>query len=351
MNWQERITPEQIIVSWESIESTNEFEFLFPFKRQIGLKFEFVKGKDNQNARLVATGFNTNVLYRDRIGFETLQGSMPFFKEAYAIDEETRQELIMAAAANNGAYLDILLSRVFDDTDNLLQSAEITAECMRAQIVSAGTIAIAENGVSYEYDYGFDSAKQYKDLTSTNYWSKDGVKPLETIQNAIEVYETNHNQASPKIMVISQTLFNKYLRKDAEIIKYFASLNTPVLYPTKEQVKGYIEQLFDIRIIISKNTYRKARDFAGDVLPMYPADRISFLGAELLGNTLYGTTPEEADLSGGVGTSAEVRVTNKGVAVTTWKTTDPVNKNVKVSQVCIPTCPQLDKLYIVKVTA
>lgn len=347
--FEEILTAEDIVVSWESIESTNEFEFLFPFKKQIGLKFEFVKGKDNQNTRLVAAGFNTNVLYRDRIGAETLRGSMPFFKEAYAIDEETRQELIQASVAQNGAYIDILLSKIFDDTDNLLESAEITAECMRAQLVGAGTIAIAENGGSWEYDYGFDSSTQYKDLTSSGYWGKDGVKPLETIETAIETYENNHKQNSPKFLVISQTLFNKYLRKDAEIVKYFASLNTPVLYPTKEQVKGYVESLFDIRIIISKNTYKKARDFDGEALPMYPTDRFTLIGADTLGNTLYGTTPEAADLMNGTNKGADTALTSKGVTVTTWVTPDPVNKNVKVSEVCIPTCPQLDKLYIVKV--
>nr|DAR54906.1 MAG TPA: capsid protein [Caudoviricetes sp.] len=351
MRWQERITAEQIIVSWESLETEFTFERFFPFKRQIGLRFEFVKGKDNTPVRLVASGFNTNVLYRDRIGFTSLQGEMPFFKEAYSIDEITRQALITASASQNSNYLDILLSHVFDDTDALLESAEITSECMRAQLLSTGTIAIVENGLNKEYDYGYDSSKQYKDLTATGYWSKEGVKPLSTISDAIDQYEKDHKGNSPKYLVINQSTFNKYLRNDDEIKTYFAKLSTPILYPTKEQVKSYIEALFDIELIVSKQTYLKARDFGGEEVDMYPSDRISLIGVDELGNTLYGTTPEEADLASGEATASTVAITTKGIAVTEWKTPDPVNTNVKVSQVCIPTCPQLDKLYIVKVLA
>ena len=346
MTWLEKVTAEEIIVSWESITSTNEFEFLFPFKRQIGLKFEFVKGKDNKNVALVSTGFNTNVLYRDRIGFEELRGSMPFFKEAFAIDEDTRQDLLQAST--NPQYLNILLDKVFDDTDNLMQSAEITAEKMRAMIVSQGTISIVENGVNMSYDYGFDSSKQFKDLGTGNYWGAEKVKPLETIENAIDAYREEHEQADPEYIVMSRKLFNKYIRKDAEVIQHFASLSVPNPYPTKDQVIAYVESLFDIKFIISENTYRKARDFEGTPVAMYPTDRFTLIGTGTLGNTLYGTTPEEADLAAGIA-KADVAVSSKGVAVTTWVTNDPVNKSIKVSEVCIPTCPQLDKLYIVKV--
>lgn len=348
MTWLEKITAEEIIVSWESIVSTNEFESFFPFKRQIGLKFEFVKGKDNKNVALVSTGFNTNVLYRDRIGFEELQGSMPFFKEAYSIDEETRQALLQAST--NEAYLNILLDKVFDDTDNLLQSAEITAERMRAQLISQGTIAIIENGVNKNYDYGFDSSTQFKDLSSGNYWGTEKVKPLETIETAIETYRDNHEQKDPEYLVMSRKLFNKYIRKDEEVVKHFASLQVPNPYPTKAEVLSYVESLFDIKILLSENTYRKARDFNGKPVAMYPTDRFTLIGAETLGNTIYGTTPEEADLMAGA-SKAEVAITTKGVSVTTWVNEDPVNKSVKVAEVCLPTCPQLDKLYIVKVLA
>lgn len=343
--WQDKITADDIVISWEANPISFLFESMFPYKRIRGLKFSFIKGAQGKNVALVSAGFNTNVLYRDRIGFEELSGSMPFFKEAYSIDEETRQELNSV----KDEYTDILLSRIFDDTDNLLTSAEVTAERMRAQLVSTGVISIKENGVDKEYDYGFNSSKQYKDLTSTGYWGAKDVKPLESIRTAIDTYYDN-NGTYPNEIILSQKVFN-LLRKDSEVLSYFKTLSNPILYPNATQVQNYIETLFDVVLTITKDKYVAPRDTTGTEVPFYPEDRITLTSMHNLGNTLYGTTPEESDLMSGKTQADSCMVTAKGVTVTTWTTVDPVNTSVKVSEVCLPTCPNIDKLYIVKVLA
>ena len=68
-----------------------------------------------------------------------------------------------------------------------------------------------------------------------------------------------------------------------------------------------------------------------------------------MGETVYGTTPEEADLLGGNSNILDGEVLEKGVAITTWKETDPVCVSVKVSEVVAPSCPRIDQIYIVKV--
>ena len=343
--WQDRITADEIIVSWEANPVSFQFESMFPYKRIKGLKFSFIKGAHGTPVALVSAGFNTNVLYRDRIGFEELTGSMPFFKEAYSVDEEIRQELNSVKEE----YTDILLSRIFDDTDNLLTSAEVTAERMRAQLVGTGTISIVENGVDKQYDYGFDTSKQYKDLTSTGYWSVKDVKPLASLQEQIEAYYTKNNEY-PKEMVLSLKVFN-LLRKDSEVLAYFKSLSNPILYPNATQIQNYVESLFDIKLTITTQKYIPARKSSGNETPFYPEDRITLTSTTNLGNTLYSTTPKESDLMSGKTQAYSCSTTAKGVAVTTWTTVDPVNASVKVSEICLPTCPNIDKLYIVKVLA
>lgn len=343
--WQDRIKADEIIVSWEANPVSFQFESMFPYKRIKGLKFSFIKGAHGTPVALVSAGFNTNVLYRDRIGFEELTGSMPFFKEAYNIDEETRQELNSV----KDEYTDILLSRIFDDTDNLLTSAEVTAERMRAQLVGTGTISIVENGVDKQYDYGFDTSKQYKDLTATGYWSVKDVKPLASLQEQIEAYYTKNNEY-PTNMILSQKVFN-LLRKDSEVLAYFKSLSNPILYPNATQIQNYVESLFDIKLTITTQKYIPARKTSANETPFYPEDRITLTSTTNLGNTLYGTTPEESDLMSGRTQADSCSTTAKGVAVTTWTTVDPVNVSVKVSEICLPTCPNIDKLYIVKVLA
>ena len=228
----------------------------------------------------------------------------------------------------------------------LLEGAEVTAERMRMQLLSTGTINIVENGVSKQYDYGFDSEKQHKNLAKK--WNAEGADPLKDIYEERIAYEELHGVA-PSVMVIDKLLFSKYVSRNAKVLEYFANLSTPNLYPTLDQVVSFVEAQTQLRIVFTEKQYREARDFNGTPVKFYPADRFTLLSTIDLGQTVYGTTPEEADLLSGNSKASSVSVTSKGVAITTWNEVDPVNVNTKVSEVCIPTCPNIDTIHIVSV--
>ena len=343
MNIFELVKAENLKVMWESDENRAPypFEAFFPNTRQRGLKFSFIRGKQNTPVALVSAHWNTNVLYRDRIGVETLSGSLPFFKEAYKIDEETRQEIL----STKDEYLSSVVNKVFDDEMDLLAGADVTAERMRAQLISTGTITVIENGVNKQYDYGFDSETQYKTLSKL--WSASDADPIKDIMDEIQNYETLTGKTA-SVVVMDKSLFRK-IQNNAKVLSYFANLSTPNLYPSYAQVLQFVETQTGLRFVITEKTYRKARDFNGNPVKFYPEDRFTLLSTLDLGETVYGTTPEEADLLGGNSKASSVAVTSKGVAITTWDEVDPVNVNTKVSEVVIPTCPNIDTIYIVKV--
>ena len=68
-----------------------------------------------------------------------------------------------------------------------------------------------------------------------------------------------------------------------------------------------------------------------------------------LGNTWFGTTPEESDLM--TGSVANVSITDTGVAVTTIQKADPVRVETKVTMICLPDFPTADQVYILDVNA
>ena len=147
----ELLLADNIKVLWESLEVEPYIgEAFFPNERQQGLDFSFIKGKDDTPVALVSAQFDTNVLYRDRIGLETVKGSLPFFKEAMKISEKLRQKLISVAEA----YRPAIIERIFNDNLTLLKAARVSVERMRMQLLSTGTISIVENGVNKQYDYG-----------------------------------------------------------------------------------------------------------------------------------------------------------------------------------------------------
>ena len=342
MNVFDLIKAENIKQIWE--QDTNRapyiFSAFFPNTKQKGLKFSFIKGKQGVPVALVSANFNTNVLYRDRIGVETLGGTLPFFKEAYMIDEETRQELLSVKEE----YASTIIDRVFDDEVELLDGAEVAVERMRAQLLATGTITITENGVSKQYDYGFDSAKQYKTLAKL--WSAEDADPLKDINVEIQNYETLTGK-TPTIAIMDKSLFRK-IQNNEKVLSYFANLSTPNLYPSFAQVLEFVQSQTGLRFVLTEKSYKKARNFNGNPEKFYPEDRFTLLASVDLGQTVYGTTPEEADLLGKNSKASSVAILSNGVAITTWNEVDPVNVNTKVSEVVIPTCPNIDQVYIVK---
>lgn len=329
-------------VMWENKENAiYTGEAFFPNVRQKGLRFSFIKGKNNKPVALVGANWNTNVLYRDRIGVEELSGQLPFFKEAYKVDEETRQELL----STKDEYVSAIIDRVFDDEMDLLVGADVTAERMRMQLLGTGTITITENGVNKQYDYGFDASKQFKTLDVL--WSNENANPIKAFNDEMENYEELTGKTA-SICIIDKKAFRK-IQNNKAVLDYFANLSTPNLYPSFEQVKQFVETQTGLTFVITNESYLEARDFDGTPVKFYPEDRFTLLSSVDLGETVYGTTPEEADLLSGNSQASSVAITNKGVAITTWNEVDPVNVNTKVSEVCLPTCPNIDQLYIVKV--
>lgn len=343
MNVFELLKADNLKAIWEQNENRNIYvgEAFFPNTRQKGLKFSFIRGKQGLPVALVSANWNTNVLYRDRIGVETLNGNLPFFKEAYKIDEETRQELLSV----RDEYREPIINKIFDDEVELLDGADVTAERMRMQVLSTGTITITENGVNKQYDYGFDVSKQLKTLSKL--WSASDADPIKDIMDEIDNYETVTGKKA-NIAMMDRSVF-KLIHKNAKVLAYFANLSTPNLYPSAEQVLSFVEAQTGLRFILTEAQYLEARDFGGTPVKFYPADRFTLLSQVNLGQTVYGTTPEEADLLSGSSKASSVAVTSKGVAITTWNEVDPVNVNTKVSEVCLPTCPNIDQIYIVKV--
>ena len=86
-------------------------------------------------------------------------------------------------------------------------------------------------------------------------------------------------------------------------------------------------------------------DEEGNTQYYVPADTVVMLPEGQIGTTWYGTTPEEADLLGSK--EADVFIVDTGVAITVTKETDPVRKVTKVSEICLPSAENIDKVLII----
>ena len=130
------VTSKELSAYWSELTQDREpflGEELFPDDKKRGLDLKWIKGAKGLPCVLKTSAFDAKAIPRPRIGFDKLSAEMPFFKESTYIDEELRQELNLVLETGNQAYIDSVMTKVFDDEIRLIESAAVSRERMRMQ--------------------------------------------------------------------------------------------------------------------------------------------------------------------------------------------------------------------------
>lgn len=334
----------EITSYWEILQQDREpymGEELFPNDKKLGLDLKWLKGSNGLPIVLKPSAYDVSAIPRPRIGFEKLSAEMPFFKESMYIDEELRQELNKIIESGNQAYIDAIVNRIFADETQLLEGAAAQRERMRMMALTTGTIVMEGNGQTYEYDYQIPEAHK---VTVTKSWSDPTSTIIEDIRKGIDKIVEDTGVTVTRAVCTSKAFAN--LRNNTEIKKSILTLTDGVGYISDQKIKQYILDELGIEIAINDKRYKDEdgatqKYIQDDVFVMFPSGK--------LGNTWFGTTPEESDLMSG--SVANVNITDTGVAVTTIKVADPVTVETKVTQICLPDFPTADQVYILDITA
>lgn len=319
---------------------------LFPAERQLGLDLSWIKGSRGLPVALTPSAFDVKATLRDRIGVKKIETEMPFFREAMRIGEKDRQEINKLLAASNRATLEPILKRIFDDAANLIDGAEVQAERMRMQLLSTGKIKItAENRMSYDYDYKLPAAHKATIADAAEKWSAvDTATPVQDIQEWQGKVEDDTGVRPTRAICTRKTwnylLMNKSIRLDMD----------PIGGENRIMTDAMLQQYLSTKLGLSVAVYNKRYHVAlgGASYQFFPDEVFSLIPDGALGNTYFGTTPEESDLLSGA-TDAEVQIVNNGVAVTTIKEPHPVNVATIVSAICLPSFETIDSIFVATV--
>ena len=338
------IISEEIVSYWELLLQDREpymGEELFPDDKKLGLDLKWLVGSNGLPVVLKASAFDAVAVPRPRIGFEKLSAEMPFFKESKYIDEELRQELNKIIESNNQTYIDAVVNRIFADEMSLLEGASAQRERMRMMALTTGTIVMQSNGQIYEYDYQMPETHKQ---TVTKSWSDPSASILDDIRAGKQTI-LDDTGVDVTRATCSSKVFG-YFRKNTEIKQTIAVLTNGEGFISDAKIRQFIADELELEIVVNDKRYidetgAKQRFVADDVFVMFPSGK--------LGNTWFGTTPEESDLlSSNV---ANVTITDTGVAVTTIQKADPVNVETKVTMICLPDFPPADQVFIYDVIA
>ncbi|MCQ4921555.1 major capsid protein [Tissierella carlieri] len=312
---------------------------LFPRDKQLGLELSFIKGKGGIPVVLKPSAFDVRATLRDRVGLTELKTDMPFFKESMIVKEKDRQDLLTMLQTGNEAYINMVTKRIFDDKRTLLDGAEASEERLRMQLLTQGKIAVVANNVDLEYDYGMPTENK---LAAEKSWSDPSANIGKEIMKWI-MDAKKKGITLTRAITNSSTILN--LMENTAIKKEILSKSEGIGVITPTMIGQWIKSKFGLTIMLYDEVFI---DENGITKQYVPDGIFTLIPAGTLGTTMFGTTPEEADLMSGA-TDAQVAIVNTGVAVTTTKQTDPVNVETKVSMITLPSFEQIDKVFIINV--
>lgn len=347
--------PKAVAANWNEYVAGREptiGQTLFPAKKKAGLDLAWFKGSKGLPVTLMPSAFDAKATFRDRPGIEKLETELPFFREGFKLKEKDRQEILRVLDSND-PYAQEIIARSFDDTTNLIEGANVVPERMIMQLLFplSGNlgIEIKANGVDYTYNYDPDSAwkgTNYFGLTGTATWDATNTStadPFADIQTAKDAVAAKGGIS--KYLMMNTTTF-RLLRNLAAVKNRFLTTNgLSVGYLSDRDIANVIKDTMELAgIIIYDGQYKNESKVAAKYVP---DNYVAVLPDGVLGNTWYGTTPEEADLMGKG--EADVAIVNTGVAITQILDPHPVNVNTFASEIVLPSYERMDEVAVIKV--
>lgn len=326
-------------------------EGLFPARKQAGLDLKWIKGSKGIPVSLMASAFDAKATFRDRLGVEKVETEMPFFREGFKLKERDRQDILRAQAAND-PYVNAAITRVFDDANELIEGALVVGERERMQLLfpvngNVG-ISIQANGVDYTYNYDPDGSwksKNYFELQDGAKWdAPTTADPFSDIQTAKDAISANTG-SDLRIAIMNKTTFAT-LRSNSKIKNRYLTQSGQVLgYLTDPEIIQILKDTADLDgIVVYDKQFRNESKVAAKFVP---DGYVALIPSGALGETCYGTTPEEADLMGKP--IANVQIVETGIAITQVPQAHPVNLNTYASEIVLPSYERMDEVAVLKV--
>lgn len=321
---------------------------LFPAKKKMGLDLKWVKTSKGLPVSLAPAPFDTNSAIRSREGAKIDETEMAYFKESMLVKEVDEQEIMRVQEASD-PYAQEVLDRIYNDAETLVDGAMVVPERMRMQLLNPISghpqIVLEANGTKYAYNYDKDgkyATENYVALDGTSKWTNEASDPIKDVSDAIDAVEAKSG-ARPEIMIVNKATMN-VLKKNPKVRSYILAQNVSAnVVITDAKVKEIFSSELGLTIVVYAKKFKNEN---GTVESFFNDGFVSLVPNGALGNTWFGTTPEERTLLGDA--TANVSIVETGIAVTVTKTNDPVHTKTTVSEIVLPSFERMDETFCIK---
>ena len=320
---------------------------LFPNKKVSGTKLEMAKGAKKKPIALRMSTFDANTKMRALSADLNVKSTeIPFFKEGMGIDETTRRDLQNAVGANNENFVNALLGEVFENYSNLVDGANIIAKKMRSSVIQNGLLNFTSKDGDIVVDYGVP-ANHREVLTNTDKWTNpdaDIIGDIKAWQKAI----VKDQYAKPKTLLLTENTFDSTFLVNKAITNHIknSNLNTSLILSQANYIQ-FVKEVLQLTVVfLEDSTYIPYE--GAEPVPYYADGKVTLMSGTTLGNTVYGTTPEEFDKQSG-SSKLDTYMVDTGIAVTTMVKEDPVTVDTKVSVMPIVSFDRADEVFFATV--
>lgn len=318
-------------------------EVLFTNDKQWGTEIELAKGSRQRPVALRMSTFDVAVKSRAlSASIDLKKKELPFFKESILIKEKDRQMLMMAMQSNNKNLIEQLVRQIYENYQALVDGADVQARRMRAQVLQKGLINIVTEDGDIVVDYEVPAAHK-ETLTGEATWNNAGADIVGDIlrwQKAL----TDDGYSKPTRMLLTSITFG-YFAQNTAILNEIKSRTFGEAIVTDQDIINYINKKLGLSIGLLNGTFINE---AGATVNHYEDNFVTLIPDGVLGKTVYGTTPEEADKVYGTG-KLDTEIVRTGVAITTMVKDDPVTVETKVSQLVLPSFDRADECFFATV--
>lgn len=316
------------------------------------LTFEYILGSFRRPVMATVLSFDAEAPLAARPGVEKVYGELPPIKRKARIGEKEITRFLQPRSGSSD--VDNALEQVYDDTARLVESITSRLEWLRIRGLSQKTLEYNEDGVRFEFDFGYRKDLQW-DLVADEDGNGDSINcggPWDNPETATYVQDlikmTRYMQDEygfvPDELIVSGKM-NAYLQQSDEI-KNLVLGSAPKRLLTSDEV-GNVFQSYGLPDIttVDDTVSSEMEDGSTKAVRTLPRNKAVLKQNGAVGSTLLGPTAESRVLYG-----SELSGMAPGVWGETYGTTEPPAEYTKVAAVGFPSIPYADRIMQLKLS-
>ncbi|MEN2467948.1 major capsid protein [Ornithinibacillus sp. JPR2-1] len=313
---------------------------LFPEERTEEFEIKYLLGSNAAPVSASVHAYDTEAQVGSRDGLEEMTMEPALIKRKIKMGERLIQAM---TRARTDAEVQRVIDRIYNDVDNMVNSVRTRIERMRFEAISTGKLTLNENGFTGTIDYGV-TEDQKTTLSGADVWSDPNTDPLDDLDKWVNKI-VGLSGVTPERILTSRKVFNT-LKRHKSVRKAIFGVNSARLV-TNAELNTFLQEQGLPAIATDDRVFRvQKNDGSYATQRFFPENSLVLLPGGELGKTVFGITPEEANMQYNKTATFE----NFGnIVAQIYDTQDPVARWTKAVALAMPSFPTANQIFIANV--